>query len=202
MRVFYAVTFADYIKQALVDSLPEIKKYTSRGSFTAKDNFHITLVFVGECDTGKLEPLKGVIDKTVKKLDLPELFRANPIKATIDKLGTFARPDDALMWAGVKTSPDDILSKIHKTINQELVNCGIYIKQDRNKFTPHITIARRVEFASISGNEIDQINFAPIDFTINSITLMESIMSVETNKTSGGRQYTKIVYKPLYERKF
>ena len=55
MRVFYAIKFSDYVKQALTDSLEEIKKHTVRGSFTAKDNFHITLLFVGECSPDKLD---------------------------------------------------------------------------------------------------------------------------------------------------
>ena len=55
MRIFYAVNFADYVKTALAENLTEIKKHTRKGSFTEKENFHVTLVFVGECEPNRLE---------------------------------------------------------------------------------------------------------------------------------------------------
>ena len=58
MRMFYAVNFDDYVKEALHDSLTEIQKHTLRGSFTAQNNFHVTLVFVGECEPAKIEDLE------------------------------------------------------------------------------------------------------------------------------------------------
>ncbi|MCL2771826.1 MAG: RNA 2',3'-cyclic phosphodiesterase [Oscillospiraceae bacterium] len=200
MRVFYAVKFADYVKQALTDSLEEIRKHTLRGSFTARDNFHITLVFVGECEVSELDSLRKAAAETVKKLDLSKIL---PIKGTIDGLGTFARPGEELLWAGVKTNPENILGNINKTLLGELSNCGINVKEEHNKFSPHVTIARKVEFWRISSKDINQIKFPPINFNINAITLMESIQDVTVVKDSGGeRRYTKIIYKPLYESKF
>ena len=203
MRVFYAVKFADYVKQALTDSLEEIRKHTLRGSFTARDNFHITLVFVGECEADKLDLLRKAADETVKKLDLIKRTRTDSIKGTINGLATFAHPGEELLWAGVKTNPEDILGRIYETLLGELSNCGIAIKEEHNKFTPHVTIGRKVEFWRISSKDINQIKFSPVNFTINSITLMESVQDVTIVKDSGGeRRYTKIIYKPLYESKF
>ena len=199
MRIFYAIKFADYVKQALTDSLDEIQKHTLRGNFTAKDNFHITLVFVGECEPDKLDLLTKIIDETVKKLNLSALYGTSPVKATIDGLATFARPGEELLWVGVKTNPEDVLFKINKAIFEELAKCGIRVKEDYNKFIPHVTIARKVEFWRISSKDIKQIKFTPINFTINSITLMESVQEVEIK---GDRRYTKVIYKPLYEKKF
>ena len=197
MRIFYAVKFNDNIKTALTESLPEIKKHTSRGSFTETDNFHITLVFVGEIDENKLEDLKKVVDNTVAD------FKDLTIKATIGGLGSFSRPEDELLWVGVKTDPDDILDKISKTIIEELSKYGIKIKDDGKKFTPHITLARRVVFKNISGKDYKRLKFTPINFSIKSITLMESVQEITTVTTNyGERQYAKIIYKPIYEAKF
>lgn len=204
MRVFYAVKFADYVKQALIDNLDEIQKHTLRGNFTARDNFHITLVFVGECEIDKLDLLRKAADETVKKLKLSESFGVRSIKATIDGLATFARPGEELLWVGVKTEPEDILYIINKAILEELANCGIKVKDEHDKFIPHVTIARKVEFWRISSKDIKQIKFSPINFTIKSLTLMESIQDIKTVYNDAGeeRQYTKIIYKPLYENVF
>ena len=197
MRIFYAVKFSDNIKTALDASLPEIKKHTVKGSFTEKDNFHITLVFVGECEENQLDDLKKVVDSTVAE------FNGLTIKAKIDGLGSFSRPDDELLWVGVKTDPENILEKISKVIIEELFKCGIIIKDDGKKFTPHITLARRVVFKNITSRDYKQLKFNPIIFPIKSITLMESIQEMTTVTTSyGERQYAKIIYKPIYENKF
>ena len=193
MRLFYAIKFDDNVKEALIDNLNEIQKYTERGSFTEKNNFHITMVFVGECETNKLSDLKKVIDNTVSKLN------PTAIKAAIDGLGTFKRPDDELLWAGIKTNPEsiDMLNKINKTIIEELAICNIKINDGNNKFKPHVTIARKIEFKNLQ--DLKQIKFNPINFTINSLTLMES---VQETKIYNERRHTKIVYKPIYEVKF
>jgi len=195
MRMFYAVKFADYVKEALYDSLTEIRKHTLKGNFTDKNNFHVTLTFVGECEPNQIEDLKTIADRTVSKLNLSQY----QIKGVIDGLGTFARPGEELLWAGVKTDPENILFQVNKTILEELAICGIKIKDDGKKFTPHVTMARKVEFWHISGKDIKQIKFKPVNFSINSITLMESVQEIKTN---GGRTYAKIIYKPVYEGKF
>ena len=195
MRVFYAIDFDGHTKELLNESLTEIKNYIVRGSFTEKNNFHMTLLFVGECETNKLADLKKVIDDTVLKLNL------SPVKAVMENLGTFARPGDELLWAGVRTEPDNtILNKISGVIFDGLNKFNIKINGSNNKFKPHITLARRVEFnKNLNGDIVKQIKFTPINFTVNSITLMESVQEI---KTYGDKLYTRIIYKPLYERNF
>jgi len=193
MRIFYAVKFDDYIKESLDDNLTEIQKHILRCSFTEKENFHITLFFVGECEVNRLENLEKAADNTAAKLGL------SPIKAIIGGLGTFGRSGEELLWAGVKTEPENILYKINKTLSEELESSNIKTDGDNKKFTPHVTIARKVEFWGMSAKDLPLINFKPIYFTINSITLMESVQEI---KTYGEKRYTKVIYKPLYEVKF
>jgi len=201
MRLFYAIKFNDNVKSRLAGNLAEIKKHTLKGSFTEKDNFHITLVFVGECEPGKLEDLKKVVDNTVENQQF-SFIKENPVKMRIDGLGTFVRPEDELLWVGTKTEPENILKKFNETILEELAKCGVVIKDDK-RFSPHITLARRVIFRDITNKDLKQIKFEPVNFSINSLTLMESVQEITAVKTIyGERQYTKIVYKPVYERKF
>lgn len=193
MRVFYAVNFPDYVKEALFESLPEIQKHTLKGSFTEKENFHVTLAFVGECEADRTKDLIEAANKAAAKSSLP------PIKVTVSGLFTFARSGEELLWAGVTTEPENILYKINKAVIGELETIGIKIKDGDKKFTPHVTMARKVEFWRISGKDVQQIKFLPVSFTVNSITLMESLQEV---KLYGEKKYTKIKYKPVYECKF
>jgi len=193
MRLFYAINFKDNIKESLNENINEIRKHTLRGNFTEKNNFHITLVFIGECEPDKLESLKKVAENTVSKINPKQM------KATVNGLGTFVRPGDELLWAGVKINPEDIntINKINKNITEELSEYNIKISENNKKFTPHVTIARRVEFKT--PKNLNNIKFEPVNFTIDSLTLMESIQEI---KISGDRQYTKIVYNQVYEVKF
>jgi 2'-5' RNA ligase len=201
MRLFYAVKFNDNIKTALTENLGEIKKHTIKGSFTEKDNFHITLVFVGECEPDMLEDLKKVVDNTAANFN-GLTAKATPVKAYMSGLGTFARPGDELLWVGVKTEPENILEKLNKTILEELNKCGIKIKDDK-KFSPHVTLARRVVFKDITSKDLHRIKFEPINFAVKSVTLMESVQEITTvQRDDGERQYTRIIYNPVYEVKF
>ena len=193
MRIFYAVKFDDYVKNSIAENLDVIQKHILRGSFTETDNFHVTLVFVGECEPKQLDDLKKAADDTAAKLNL------SPSRAVIEGLGTFGRPGEELLWAGVKTEPDDILYKINKTLLEELESHGLKTDGDNKKFNPHVTIARKTEFWGISSKDLNLINFKPVYFWINSITLMESIQEI---KSYGDRKYAKIIYKPIYETKF
>jgi 2'-5' RNA ligase len=190
--MFYAIKFEDSVKEQLAKNLTEVRKHAPKGNFTEKDNFHVTLAFVGECEASQLGNLKKAADNAVANLNPP------PAKATIQRLGTFARPGDELLWAGVKTEPENFLETINKAIVEELAKFKIR-PQRNDKFHPHVTIARKVEFYESSNEALAKIKFAPIDFRIDSITLMES---VQETKTYGERRHSRIIYKPVHETKF
>jgi 2'-5' RNA ligase len=190
--MFYAIKFEDTIKNELAENLTEIQKNLSAGSFTEKNNFHITLVFVGETKVENLGNLKKAADNAVIKFNPP------PIKIKIDTLGTFPRSGEELLWAGVKTEPENILGKINKAITEQLLKFDIRL-QGNDKFHPHVTLARKAKFYKSSKSALPKIKFIPVEFITDSITLMESAQEI---KTYSGRRYTQIVYKPVHESKF
>ena len=178
MRIFYAVQFPDFVKQAMSENLLEIKKRAHRGNFTPRDNFHVTLVFIGECEPRNLEYYKKAADLAAAKLEHV------PIQANINGFGRFKRPDGDILWADMKTEPENILGEINNRLLSELRGLNINIKQEHDKFVSHVTIARK-----FSG-DLSQVKFTPVSFSINSIVIMESIFS------------NGVIYKPLHESKF
>ena len=178
MRIFYAVQFSDDVKQAMFENVLEIKKRALRGNFTPRDNFHFTLLFIGECEPSTLEYYKKAADLAVAKLN------PAPIQAEINGLGRFARSDGDILWAAMQTEPENILGEINKSLFTELRGFNINIKQEHDKFVSHVTIARK-----FSG-DLSQVKFKPINFSINSIVLMKSIFA------------NGVIYKPLHESIF
>lgn len=191
MRIFYAVNFTEDVKSALHENLTEIKKHTLRGNFTARENFHVTLLFVGECTPSQIPDLMRIADNAAAKINAPQ------ITATIDGLSSFARVGEELLWVGIETAPKDILRQMNIALSEETSKIGIKINGENKHFTPHITIARKVEFWRMSSKDIQKIKFEPVWCKIDSITLMESIQEVDSRT-----RRTNLVYKPLHEAKF
>ncbi|MCS4454542.1 hypothetical protein JQ038_07195 [Clostridium botulinum] len=50
MRVFYAVTFYEEAKEKLIEYKNIVVNNSVKGRFTNKNNFHLTLEFIGEVD--------------------------------------------------------------------------------------------------------------------------------------------------------
>ncbi|MDF2587145.1 MAG: hypothetical protein K0S41_986, partial [Anaerocolumna sp.] len=63
LRLFIAVDFGVDVKNRLYQVIQDFKKHTERGSFTHKENLHLTLAFIGE--TKDLERVKQAMDNAV-----------------------------------------------------------------------------------------------------------------------------------------
>lgn len=192
MRIFYAVNFDNNVKAALSTNLIEVKKHTLKGNFTSTENFHVTLLFIGECENNQITTLMQIADRAASRINTPH------INATIAGLSSFARVGEELLWVGIETEPKDILHKMSEILVEEIQKSGIKLKGDNKKFTPHITLARKVEFWRMSSKDICKVNFDSIHCQINSITLMESVQEVMPSQDVRNRR-TKLVYKPLHE---
>ena len=100
------------------------------GQFPATDNFHITLVFIGETAESKLPLITRVLDSVTQK----------PFPLTLGGLGKFDRPGGDIWWFGVKLNPT--LSGLNSYISEELREHGFDI--ERRSYRPHITLGRQV----------------------------------------------------------
>lgn len=50
MRLFVAVLLSEPMRQALLDTMAQMRAQGARGNFTRKENLHVTLAFLGETD--------------------------------------------------------------------------------------------------------------------------------------------------------
>ncbi len=99
----------------------------------APENYHITLKFLGECSEKTTDRIRENLSNDViglKKIIPYSLFG----------LGVF--PDlkkPNVIWAGIRTDESSI-NKLNQNIENFASNFGF--KKDKNKFTPHLTLAR------------------------------------------------------------
>ena len=123
MRLFCAIDLSDTMKEALTGILRDMKKNGVKGNYTKRENFHITLAFIGEYP----DP-DSVIDTL-------EAVRFAPFDLSLEGVGSFG----SLWWAGLSRSEE--LAKLAKSVRHVLADAEIPF--DRKKFSPHITLIRQ-----------------------------------------------------------
>ena len=128
MRLFIAINFNNETRSRLLTLCDELRGKSERGNFSAPENLHLTLAFIGEVSPKKVDSIKAIMDT----------ITLEPFAATIDRLGTFSR--GTLWWAGL--SEDQPLMDLQHEIEHKLALCGF--EMDGHKYSPHITLGREV----------------------------------------------------------
>lgn len=177
MRLFIAVDFPENIKNDLDRSGSLIRSFCRSGNFTVKNNYHITLVFLGETEQKKLTEILKIMNEAEMKGEM---------NISIDELGSF-RNDGELLVRFAKCSKS--VYEIRDSLADAFIKSGFPI--DRKPLKPHITMARKAIL-----NDKDAVRtingiIAPLSFSTDHITLMRS------DRTNG-----KLTYTPVYSRYF
>ncbi len=157
MRLFIAVNF-DGETIGRIKAVQDRLRAVSRGGFTHPDNFHLTLVFIGEVHPDRVAAIRQAMDD----------ITGAPTELTFDRTGCFRREGGDIWWIGLKRN--DVIEKLHHDLADKLTTQGFRL-QDR-RFTPHVTLARRV----VPEREIDPacLMDAPFKTGVYAISLMKS----------------------------
>lgn len=125
MRLFTALRFGDGFLSAVAAYENELRRAGYRGTFTKKENLHVTLAFIGEY------PDPSRVLKAMKKTPFA------PFTLKTGRTGFF----NDLMWLGLDGAESlcDYAARLRKALGDE----GIPF--DDKKFSPHITLVRRCE---------------------------------------------------------
>jgi len=169
--LFIAINFPAEIKAAIAKIRDSLKESALRGNFTFDENLHLTLVFLGECDTRQTDAVKAVINDTI----FPEFT------LILEKVGYFKRDGGNTWWIGLKENKS--LSDLQADLSARLKQKGFML--ENRKYTPHVTIGRQIKMRSgFIPPEVPQ-----VAFNVSSIELMKS------EHING-----KLVYTPLYSK--
>lgn len=177
MRLFIAVGFSEKNKEILRDTAQKLRGCALQGNVTKKENFHLTLAFIGEVPG-------SVYRKTCAVLDV---VRSEEFELVFDRVGKFSQPDGALYWIGAQENP--ALMSLQKQLTGALKKNQIPV--DEKAFQPHITLGRRMVMEDGFLEEAFQKSVPPIRQHVNAVSLMKS------ERING-----KLVYTEVYRRKF
>ena len=148
MRLFIAVRLSAGMKDALAHAQKELYDCGVRGCFTAEENLHLTLAFIGE-----VPDAQPVLD-TLSELDFA------PFAIALEGMGCFGD----LWWAGLRESA--ALEALARKVRRALAEREIPF--DRKRFSPHITLIRK------ASGKLPGILLRPASMTVSAVSLMRS----------------------------
>lgn len=167
MRLFIGIHFDPVTKEKIENvskSLP-----VSGGDFAKKENYHLTLKFLGETENKRLESIKEAINKAS--------FRCTPFEISTNEIGSFYSKGEYTVWLSLEEN--EKLNHLYDVIENQLKEIGT--EEEKRAFLPHITLLRRAK-KQIEREE------KPIKIAVDGITLFES------RRTKDGLSYIPIYF--------
>jgi len=146
-RLFVAIDLDDSLKEAITELYGLFPHDFIKAKFTAKENLHVTLKFIGEW------PFNDINDVIEALNCIPSSH--SPFDLELRGLGGFPNSHNPrIIWTGGK-SPQMI--DLAKDIDEALHRIGV--RKEKREFSTHITIARVKNIFNRNGvNDIIQKN--------------------------------------------
>ena len=166
MRLFIAINFDNETRSRLLDLRDELRGKSERGNFSAPENLHLTLVFLGECNEKQSAAAKAAM----------EAISFEPLPVYIDRIGRFRRDGGDIWWAGLQDNVS--LTKLQQDLTDKLSLTSFAL--ERRKFSPHISLGREI-VTTAKPWEVE-----PFGETVGAIDLMKS------ERINGKLTYTSI----------
>ena len=183
VRSFIAIELPQNLKMEL-ETLVSRLKSESRTSvkWVNPQGIHITLKFLGEVATGKLDEITGALKVAAGGI--------RPFHLIVEGLGVFPNPQRVrVAWVGV-SGDTDILEKLQQRVESTLETLGF--TREPRKFTPHLTLARvREQVLPVERQGFGQL-IGRTSFNASSDILVSEVHLIRSQLTSRGAIYSRI----------
>ncbi len=156
MRLFIAIPLPPDIIRAVASARVALEAHGASGRFVPRENYHITLHFLGE--TNELKDITDALREAVRDI--------KPFVLRLRDYGSFKTDGSHTGFVNV-TCDSDELDKLYETLESALWERGF--SRNRGRLTPHITLGRKIE-----GDEDFVLPPQKAAFTANAIGLYES----------------------------
>ncbi len=177
MRLFTAIRFDEAVKNRLCGIIDALKDAALGGSFTRRQNLHLTLCFLGEIDAGRVHSVKQAVDQ----------INENPFTLELNGVGRFARDNGEIFWVGVNRCLP--LLSVYNQLSERLSQAGFSV--ETRQYRPHLTLARELHLPADFDREGLARQSGVIRVPVTGIDLMKS------ERVDGVLTYTRIHTKTL-----
>lgn len=143
-RFFIAATLPVTLQKAFAAAIDRVRTLDPQASFVPQQNLHLTLRFIGDVNVKK----QAVIQRALSELVFaPEDERL----VSWQRYGFFAARNGETLIARLQVT--DALQTAVAMIEMKLQEIGL--QPDRRRWTPHVTLARRVASERIDLSSFD-----------------------------------------------
>lgn len=186
-RLFVAIDPEPAILETIFKLISTIKReYPMVGvRYTAPQNLHLTLLFLGDTDEQlipKIETDLGKICQNFSQFDLE-----------FSDLGAFpSRRNPRILWLGVK-NPQPVTA-LAKAIIQD---SGLVLEPEKAQFSPHLTLGRVAEGARGASTETFSKMFSKLGNVKAGSTRIREVLLYQSVLKPSGPVYTVLSRHPL-----
>lgn len=169
LRLFFALNMDRSARREILRLQTRMWGEEARG-LTRPENLHLTLAFLGNTGSARLEELRQILDR----LDVPSLT------LRFDRIGVFRREGGDIWWLGMGENRE--LQSLQARLTKELGKAAFPVEE--RKFVPHLTLARRTRPQTVPKDGKLQ---RPVLAKISRVSLMRS------RQIDGTRVYTELI---------
>jgi RNA 2',3'-cyclic 3'-phosphodiesterase len=184
-RLFIAIKFTP--DQRLIEAFLNIQKYLGDApvKWVDSNNFHITLLFLGDTPHEKSEIIRQELRKIAPTVPSFEFQVLAPGYFT-----SHGKP--RVIWFGIQDSEEGILSQLHFSIHR---NFHIADDKEKTEFKPHLTIGRIKNPTKIYGMKelFQSFSTLPLQYV-----KVDSFQLLESKLTPAGPVYSVLEEFPLH----
>jgi len=166
-RLFFALWPDDPVLETLQNTRKTLD--LNEGKPVAPENFHITLLFLGEVDNSLIDDLKAMAGQ----------IDVEPCEMVLDRLEHWVRP--AVLCLTASRTPEPLAALV-EDLKRGVRKLGF--KPEKRPFRPHVTLARKVR-KRVIGREI-----GPIRWPVRGFALVKS------ERNAQGSRYTVLAHWP------
>ena len=160
MRVFVALDLPAKTKDNLARSSKQFAEYSSGGNFVPRDNYHLTMHFLGNVAPSDLIYVQSAID-AVADMPAPTLAIAQ---------FAMQRSSD-IVWA--KLRPNAELTALHDALGDKLEANGFEV--EHRAYRPHVTLIRKKSFTLPFSEVTKNVDVYNKPFVATDLVLYESV---------------------------
>ena len=132
MRLFWAINLPSIIKSRLAGLQNELRSIPCDVKWVEEKNLHFTVKFLGNVDVSLVTKLVGKVETA--------LDDCQPFFLELGGTGVFPNfKSPRVFWVGLKGEVDQLMKIQQKT---EEVHLSLGFLPEKQKFTPHLTLAR------------------------------------------------------------
>lgn len=172
-RLFIGLELTEMHKINLSEMDKRLKMFLKEGTVVTKDDFHLTLKFLGETKIDRIPVIEEAMTRVSEKVPL--------FLTEISGLGEFDQDGKKMIWVGIKDN--EKIAELFELIEEDLRS--LFFDKSEFPFVPHITLAKEAEYIDTVKSIDDlraKLTFGKLPLLVTKIVLFENVREDEYEK--------------------